>query len=342
MAQIVTHAECKAIIAECLTNGTLTQYQEGPEVFWQVPSPLGSGYGRGILLRPGLVLEVLSYRLSRIHRHSFQHGRPLPLTLIFYLEGGSHVDNAGLEAPQQEVAGHSYLHCLPGTAETEEYPTGQHIHVVRIRISPELMPLLSDLLDELPADLRHAIQYPQEALLYRPSRIPPAQHQILQQILQWPYQGITRQLYLEGKVLELLALYFNQMLTPAAAPNQSLAAADIDRIYQARDLLIQNMASPPSLPELAKRVHLNERKLKQGFQQLFHATVFGYLQDQRLEQARKLLQTGQLNIQETARWVGYASRSSFVAAFKKKFQAAPSNYLKAASQAMINGQQKQA
>ena len=188
------------------------------------------------------------------------------------------------------------------------------------------MPTLSDRIHELPTEMRTAIEHPERASLYYPTAITPAQQHVLQQIVQWPYQGITRQLYLEGKVLELLALHFEQMLAPRTY--KSLLTRDIDRIYRARDILIQNMAHPPSLSELARQVQLNERKLKEGFHQVFDTTVFGYLHNHRMEQARYLLQTGQLNIQETARWVGYASRSSFVVAFKKKFQAVPSQYLK--------------
>jgi AraC-like DNA-binding protein len=159
-------------------------------------------------------------------------------------------------------------------------------------------------------------------MLYTVGGITPAQQHVLTQIFQCGYQGITRQIYLEAKVLELLALHFDQMLTP---PNiQPLAASDLDRVHYARDILIRDMANPPSLAELARQVQLNERKLKEGFRQAFNTTVFGYLQQHRLQQARQLLQAGSATVQETASYVGYASRSSFVAAFKKQFGIPPS------------------
>ena len=328
MVKVLTGPEVDEIIDECRANKEVAWYEEGPEAFWQMPPPLGWGYGREIELRPGLWLTVTDYRKRQTHSYEFRHSSTRPLSLAFYLSGGSWVDNGGLKLLQEEVAGKSYLYCLPNTPEIEIYPAEQHTCAIRVRILPELMPTFSDRIHELPTDLRTAIEHPKDALLYYPSRITPAQHQILQQILQWPYQGITRQFYLEAKALELIALHFNQMLTKSATQGKPLINRDIDRVYQARDILIQNMAAPPSLPELAKQVQLNERKLKQGFRQVFDNTVFGYLHDHRMEQARQLLQAGQLNIQETARWVGYASRSSFVVAFKKKFQASPSHYLK--------------
>lgn len=94
--------------------------------------------------------------------------------------------------------------------------------------------------------------------------------QVLQQILHCPYQGITRQMYLEGKVLELLALQLEQAIANHQAPSQlqSLRPDDIDRIYQAKEILIQNLDNPPSLMTLARQVGLNDFKLKLGFRQV--------------------------------------------------------------------------
>ena len=320
MVKALTGTEVATIMAECRANNELIEYSEGPESFSQMPPLLGQGYGRTLQLREGLSIDVCRFNKRQTHTYNCRHQGPMPLSLVYYLSGGTRVDNTGLKLSTEEVAGKSYLYCLPNTTEVEEYPAEQTIFTVRIRILPTLIPAFSDRIHELPSHLRQAINHPKEALLYYSAKITPAQQHILQQIIQWPYQGLTRQLYLEGKVLELLSLYFNQMLAKPQGRGNSLIARDVDRIYQARDVLIQNMVSPPSLPQLAKQVHLNERKLKQGFHQVFNTTVFGYLHDHRMEQAQHLLQTGQLNIQETARWVGYASRSSFVVAFKKKFQ----------------------
>jgi len=46
-----------------------------------------------------------------------------------------------------------------------------------------------------------------------------------------------------------------------------LRLADIERIHEARDILISNMQNPPSLFNLARQVGLNDTKLKRGFRQ---------------------------------------------------------------------------
>lgn len=43
--------------------------------------------------------------------------------------------------------------------------------------------------------------------------------------------------------------------------------------------------TPPSLEELAQQVGLDVRKLSGGFRRVYGSTVFGFLQEYRLEQA---------------------------------------------------------
>lgn len=71
---------------------------------------------------------------------------------------------------------------------------------------------------------------------------------------------------------------------------------------------------------------LNERKLKEGFQQIFQTSPFTYLRDRRLEKARELLTNPENSVQEVASATGYASRSQFANAFRKKFGMNPKSY----------------
>ena len=47
--------------------------------------------------------------------------------------------------------------------------------------------------------------------------------------MEWPFQGVTRQVYLEAKVLELLALHLDQILPKAHL--QPLPTNEVDRIH---------------------------------------------------------------------------------------------------------------
>ncbi|WP_232435738.1 hypothetical protein [Rivularia sp. PCC 7116] len=90
---------------------------------------------------------------------------------------------------------------------------------------------------------------------------------VLHQILNCPYQGLTKQLYLEGKVLELMALRLEDLQdTKPLKSTTNLKPEQIDSIYQARDIMINNFSNPPSLLALARQVNLNDCTLKKGLQ----------------------------------------------------------------------------
>ncbi|MEM1293430.1 MAG: hypothetical protein AAGH67_18365, partial [Cyanobacteria bacterium P01_H01_bin.162] len=229
MAKVLIDAEVEAIFEACQARGEVAGYETEAEQYAEVPQLLGRGYCRDIQLHPGLQLHISDLEHRHIHRFQIQqHPQPMPLTFSYYLSGACRVDNDGLKGVQEEVAGKSHLYCLPDTAETEEY-SARHLCKVHIRVFPERMQASSDRIHELPTDIRSAIEQPEKAMLYLASCITPMQQRVLKQILQCAYQGITRQLYLEAKVWELIALHFAQMLT---LPNvKSLAATDIDRIH---------------------------------------------------------------------------------------------------------------
>jgi AraC-like DNA-binding protein len=148
----------------------------------------------------------------------------------------------------------------------------------------------------------------------------------IQQILQCPYEGITKRLYLESKVMELLALMVEQEIEIQRGERCRLVLRldDVDRIHQAQTILQQRLNNPPSLMELARLVGLNDYTLKRGFRR-----VFGYLHDYRMEQAQQLLKLGNLKVEEVARIVGYRDRSAFSKAFCRKFNISPNDYRQA-------------
>lgn len=148
----------------------------------------------------------------------------------------------------------------------------------------------------------------------------PALFRLLDDILYYDARGPARQLYLEAKALEVLAVMVDE-LEAATSP---VCERDVERLHRARALLLSRMEEPPTLPELARLVCLNEVKLKTGFRALFGSSVYAYLRTKRLETARDLLLHHRLSVTEAAVRVGYSNASKFAAAFRKQFGIAPS------------------
>lgn len=287
-------------------------------------SQVGRGSEQLIPVRNGLHLVICDYELwenvtvSSQHEYETDPGNPC---ISFVISGTFRTIHHGLTDYSLEAPGKNHLEFLPEGRETEDWPAGERIIKVRVCINTELLrSMAGESVSALPKELRLLVEKQKVLPFYRLETTTPAMHIVLQQILNCPYQDWTRRFYLESKALELLILWLSQATEQEQSPEFcKLSPGDIDRIHQARDILIHRLQHPPSLLELARQVGLNDRKLKQGFRQVFGTTVFGYLYDYRMQQAQQLLIAGQTNVKETAQLVGYASQSSFNAAFKKRF-----------------------
>ena len=191
-----------------------------------------------------------------------------------------------------------------------------------------LRSFISDSSEELPRGLKHLIGPRGSACYKRVGKTSPMTSALLQQILQCPYKGLTKRMYLESKAIELLALLMEEEATIHQGDDQT-ALPDLDyrdRIHYAQEILLKNLTDPPSLLELARQVGMCDYNLRRGFKEIFDTTVFGYLRDRRLERAQQLLLEPWMSVAEAARTVGYDSHASFTTAFKKKYGVSPKAY----------------
>lgn len=100
----------------------------------------------------------------------------------------------------------------------------------------------------------------------------------------------------------------------------------IDKMYQIRDLLLNDLEVSPKLDEIARQVNLNRNRLNDEFKALFGSTVFVWLREQRLRRGRELLRNSDLSIQDISIQVGYPAQSQFSRMFKQRFGQSPTEY----------------
>ena len=163
---------------------------------------------------------------------------------------------------------------------------------------------------------------------YDDAEIKPTVSIVLQQIINSNINSSIRELYVKGKVYELLSLHFQK--EEAAEGEYCPFLVDeqnVLKIRKAKEIIISRMAEPPSLQELANEIGLNLKKLKEGFKQIYGDTVYSFLFDYKMEHSRRLLETNQYNVNEVGTQVGYSTASHFIAAFKKKFGTTPKKYV---------------
>jgi len=292
------------------------------DLTWKVPAELGHGYEREIVWTEGIELAISDHRLHdtvltafETHRHSIQFG---------FLLSGHHKTRG-----ETESAGLNWF-CGSGLAAGGSMErSDQRLLEVNVHIAPNIYEsFVAEVEGEVPAPLQPMFKTPDQPYYHRLQKITAPMQLALRQLLHCPYKGATKRMYLQGKVLELLAMMVEQELELQQGKSQPapLELDQVDRIHQARTFLLQRLENPPSLLELARLVGLNDCTLKRGFKQVFGKTVFSYLHDYRLEQAQQLLASGEMQVAEVAEAIGFDSRSYFSTAFRKKFGVTPKTY----------------
>ena len=167
---------------------------------------------------------------------------------------------------------------------------------------------------------------------YDTRNITPAMSVVLSQILEAKIHDSIKPLYFKGKVYELLSLFFNKNEDTDVEQCPFLVDEEnVRKIRKAKEIILNQMTEPPTLQGLASEIGLNVKKLKEGFKQIYGETVFGYLLDFKMNEARSMLDTKQYNVNEISIKLGYSTSSHFISAFKKKFGTTPKKYLMSVS-----------
>ena len=136
-----------------------------------------------------------------------------------------------------------------------------------------------------------------------------------------------QKLYLKAKTYETLCLYFGGTNDEQQSCPFLDSEENVEKIKTAKRIVIENMAEPPSLQQLADEVGLSVAKLKEGFKHLYGESVFNFLLDYKLEYARKQLLSRKFNVSEISLQIGYSTASHFISAFKKKYGTTPKQYI---------------
>ena len=142
------------------------------------------------------------------------------------------------------------------------------------------------------------------------------------------YRGGLGYLFLESKVMELLAVYLGEVLELSILVSEQvdISRTDKDAILEAKRIIDSQLAYAPGCDALAKKIGLSTSKFTKGFSAMFGQSVHAYIIDQRLEKAAGLLLQSELTVGQVAAAVGYAKPSNFAAAFKKKYGVIPKSY----------------
>jgi AraC-like DNA-binding protein len=153
------------------------------------------------------------------------------------------------------------------------------------------------------------------------------EHQQLVVSFQRPPVFLAAQgLWYHAKTLEVAAAF---LYGPSAGEElfcQRQHHLNRERAQKVLAILKENLANPPTLEELGRRVGCSHFYLSRIFTQETGKTISVTMRDLRMERAAALLREGRLNVTEAALEVGYSSLSHFSSAFHEVIGCCPGLY----------------
>lgn len=155
-------------------------------------------------------------------------------------------------------------------------------------------------------------------------RLTAQQLQTIATLRQPPVYAAAQPVWYQCKALELAVTFLVKPEEEFFCTRQQRLAQE--RVEQVVYLLKQNLAAPPSLEELGKKIGCSHFYLSRIFSAQTGQTITQHLRQLRMEKAAELLKSREYNVTEVALEVGYNSLSHFSAAFQETFGCCPGLY----------------
>lgn len=131
-------------------------------------------------------------------------------------------------------------------------------------------------------------------------------------------------LRLECRAHELMALCMEHAL--GFDGYAGLHPDDLSAVQSVRDRIETDPVTVPDIATLAREYAVSESKLSRDFKRAYGVSIHACIIGARLEEAARLLSSGQMSVAEVAERVGYAKHSQFSEAFRRRFGVLPKDY----------------
>lgn len=141
-----------------------------------------------------------------------------------------------------------------------------------------------------------------------------------------PVAAAAQGLWFHAKALEIASSLLYRSHVQEEFFCQRHKRQNHERVERVIAVLKENLAEPPSLEEIGRRVGCSHFYLSRIFSQEMGLGIFQHLRALRLERAAELLRERKMNVTQVALEVGYSSPSHFSTAFHKTFGCCPGLY----------------
>jgi AraC family transcriptional activator of pyochelin receptor len=147
---------------------------------------------------------------------------------------------------------------------------------------------------------------------------------LVHNILDCPYAGTVRRLYLNSLSMELLVLALVRIRESGTNGHHiPVSREEVERVYATKDLVMRMIDLPFSMPGLMEVTGQTAYKLNRSWRAVYGMGVVDWVHEMKMEVAHHSLQDTEIPLQDIAEAAGYTSITAFTLGFKKHFGYAP-------------------
>lgn len=295
------------------------------EFLKNIPEDYGKGEIKSIVLRKGLHVGVMNSELKRNLVTKLNNDEPL-FGLMFSLSGKTNLKVNCLKDNLNINSRENRFFYFPGMSGDSVEKAGERVQRIMIGIDPFFfMELIGDDKYGIPDEVRKVLDKKEFNPFNITDTITLEMQLATRQIIDCRLEGLSRKLFIESRVLELLVHVLEQLKSVDLKSDNSLIKSDdLEKIYELEKYLLENIKETPDLYTLAGKAGMSRTKLLFCFSKIFGVTPTVYVRNKRFEIARNLLKHGKTNVTEAAYLVGYSNLSHFSEMFKKYYGILPS------------------
>jgi len=301
-----------------------------------IPDSVGRGTIELITVRPGLYLSIADYSLFEEVRFTYSPGMGnAQITGVgFCLSGYGFSHPQCFKKPFKIASGQSISYSFPAQTGFCETIKSKRMLDITLVILPEFIDAcLKNYPELIPGKVRLFFGETHQ----NTRTFSPAVQSLLNQILACPFTGLSRQFFIEGKVMEILARLLRRNRDKYSLNKKDhVKSQEIANIRKAADMMRLSQGKDQHLDAIAKSVGMCRSRFHKCFGLVYGMSPFEYLKQFRMETAKSLIANGGMSITEIAYSVGYLSLSHFAKAFKVYEGVLPSEFKTRFEKGLIN------
>lgn len=134
---------------------------------------------------------------------------------------------------------------------------------------------------------------------------------------------LTRQPFLLGKSLELMALFVDIFEHRSKHQSFNFNADEFDRLIRAKNFIVRDWKNPPTIQQVSDFLGMSPTKAKGLFRQTFGKPIYTYFKEKRMAEALRLINEGAWTISEIGHHLGYKNLGHFAESFYKQYGILP-------------------